>query len=200
MKTLYFSQPKQVFSVWHYHQVYDKTTYHALDFNPAFRKENTWEYQTSEYVSKDSLFVSEQFAEDPDFQKRNVIMLDYVASESTRQVWKTKFYLANWFMIIQKEDQYWLRLIDSDPVFHGYPHRPGFEVAPLLPSKPVRVLLNSKIWHTFSEGWQETEYYEWDFVYTCLGSFGSCAVQENATWQRQKIEKIKVVDLRKKLY
>ncbi|MCU0391493.1 MAG: hypothetical protein MUE81_10275 [Thermoflexibacter sp.] len=194
-----FTPPKPVIRIWHHHRVFDKTDYHNATITKKPILEGHWVCEVSSFVEEDRLFISEKKLENSDFYKKSPLLLEYVANEETRDFFEQVLYVPRWFIIFKNEGTLWLRLVKSDPIMHGYPARESYELCPLLLHTPVRILINSKTWHSFSQR-HATQYYECDFIYEYLGDFSTFEINTDTYFVKQELKDIKTIDLRKRLY
>ena len=199
MEKTVFTPPKPVISIWHNHQVFNKIDYKDTSISKKPLLEGSLAAKTLSFVENGNLFVNKRKAEQSDFHKQNPLLLEYFANEETENFFGKVFFIPSFFNIFRDGDTFGLRLVTADPVFHGYPLRKGYDLCPLPLQTPVRILINSKTWHTFS-GRKATRYYECDYIYQFLGSFAEFQVNEQANLQTQNLKNIKTIDLRTALY
>lgn len=199
MQEYFLRPPKPVIRVWHNHKVYTKTTYRNADIPKKTMIEGRITGNVSSYIKDGELFVNQTIAKEAYFHKKSPFLLECIISEQKHHFFNDVFVRPRWFVFSKKDDIFWLRLVKSDPVFHGYPSREGFELCPLLPQTPVRILINSKTWHSFSSR-RATQYYECDYIYEYLGVFSEYQISTQASLQEQYLEGIKTINLRKELF
>jgi hypothetical protein len=199
MQKIAFNPAKAVISVWHNHQIFNKIDYKNTSIPKKPVLNGNFAGEVLSWVENGKLWVSKRKTEQSDFQKHNPLVIDYFAREETHDFFNKVLFAPSFFTVFRDGDTFWLRLVTADPVFHGYPLRKGYDLCPLPLHAPVRILINSKTWHSFS-GRRASQYYECDYVYQFLGTFPECYTNEQPQLQVQNLENIKTIDLRKKLY
>jgi hypothetical protein len=184
-----------VFKVWHNHHFYNKENYK----NPEISKKPSFDDFSGEgknFFNKEEncLYISEQQEKQ---LSKNKVILNFFTEKGI--LFSQKRSPALFFDIYEKEGNFFLKTLQTNSVMHGYPLRESFELCPLLIDEPIRILINSKTWHSMSSR-QESIYYEYDFVYEYIGMFENYEIKEEIYLVKQEVKNMKIIDLRKKLY